>query len=151
MPLLFVAGKRVRNDDAINLMERSGVELLFIPCWKTMVKIPEEIVDEAKELAMQLEEADETFKWKWVHSYLKDVREQSCILLVIYSPTKNQAYRRGTYFMHRLRLMRFERIEKGYYWVKKYPSNLHYKLGDRITATPEDIKLVKEIKRITHR
>jgi len=151
MPLLFVDGKRVRNDDAIKLMERSGVEFLFIPCWKTMVKIPEEIVDEAEELALQLEGADETFRWKWVHSYLKEVREQNCVLFVLYSPTKDQAYSRGNYFTHKLGLIEFKRIKKGYYWIKKYPSNLHYKLGDRITATPEDIKLIEEIKHITHR
>jgi hypothetical protein len=90
-----------------------------------MVKVPEEIVDSAVKLATTVKKMDKTFRWKMIRSYHKDVRLQKCRLLVIYSPTKDQAYKRGSYFLHKLELNKFERLEKGYYWVKEYPSNLH--------------------------
>jgi hypothetical protein len=111
-----------------------------------MIKIPTEIISEAVVLAGELEKMDETFKWKWVYSYLPDVQRQRCVLFVIYSPTKDQAYKRGSYFMQKLRLTRFKRIEKGYYWVEEYQSNLHYKHANKIIILPEDNDLIEKVK-----
>jgi hypothetical protein len=109
-----------------------------------LVKVPKEIIAEAEALAEHLEKMDETFRWKWVYSYLPDVRKQECVLFVIYSPTKDQAYKRGTYFMSKLALSKFERIEKGYYWVEEYPSNLHHKEDNEITIHPEDAEFINK-------
>lgn len=124
-PLLIVNGREEDNLEALENLRKHGVRFLFIPCWKTMVKVPEEITEDAEELAESIEKRDKTFYWKMIRSYHRDVRLQKCKLLVIYSPTKDQAYRRGGYFLYKLELNKFERLRKGYYWVKKYPSNLH--------------------------
>jgi hypothetical protein len=144
--LLIVNGQKVENSKALELMEKYGIHFLFLPCWKTMVKVPKEIIAEAEALAERLEKMDETFRWKWVYSYLPDVRKQECVLFVIYSPTKDQAYKRGTYFMSKLALPKFERIEKGYYWVEEYPSNLHHKEDNEITIHPEDAEFINKVK-----
>jgi len=126
-PLLIVNGKEENNPEALENLAKMGIRFLFLPCWKTMVKVPEEITDNAEELAASIEKRDKTFQWKnfLIRSYHRDVRLQKCKLLVIYSPTKDRAYRRGGYFLHKLELNKFERLRKGYYWVKEYPSNLH--------------------------
>lgn len=124
-PLLIVNGKEENNPEALQNLRKRRVRFLFIPCWKTMVKIPEEITENAVGSAASIEKRDKTFRWKMIRSYHRDVRLQKCRLLVIYSPTKDQAYRRGSYFLHKLKLNKFERLRKGYYWVKEYPSNLH--------------------------
>jgi hypothetical protein len=144
--LLVVDGRRVEDGRALELMRSHGVEFLYMPCWKTMIKVPEEMVNEAKTLAETLEKMDETFKWKWVLSRLPDVQKQRCVLFVVYSPTKDQAYKRGSYFVKKLKLAKFRRIEKGYYWIEEYPSNLHYKHADKITITPEDADLVEMVR-----
>lgn len=124
-PLLLVDGEEENNAEALKYLSTSKVRFLYVPCWKTMVKVPEEIIDDAVELATRLEKRDRTFRWKIIQSYHKDICVQRCKLLVIYSPTKDQAFRRGGYFLHKLNLRKFERLMKGYYWVKEYPSNLH--------------------------
>lgn len=125
-PLLIVAGNEQNSPKALKILRKRGISFLFIPCWKTMVKIPEEIVDYGTELAEHIGKIDKTFQWKGpIRSYHRDVKMQKCKLLVIYSPTKDQAYRRGAFFFHRLKLKKIKRIKKGYYRVKKYPSNLH--------------------------
>jgi hypothetical protein len=55
------------------------------------------------------------------------VQEQKCILFVIYSPTKDQAYKRENYFMKKLKLTKFRRIEKGYYWVEEFSQTSAHK------------------------
>jgi len=97
MALLFVNGQRVKNAKALDFMKNHGIEFLFMPCWKTMIKVPEEIISDAVALAEELEKMDETFKWKWVRFYKPDIRRQKCVLFVIYSPNKDQAYKRGSY------------------------------------------------------
>jgi hypothetical protein len=144
--LLVVDGRKVKDGRALELLRSHGVEFLYMPCWKTMIKVPEEVLSEAKALAETLEKMDKTFKWKWVPSYLSDVRKQRCALFVIYSPTKDQAYKRGSYFVKKLKLMKIRRIEKGYYWVKEYPSNLHYKHADKVIITLEDADLVERVR-----
>ena len=68
--LLVVDGRKVKDGRALELLRSHGVEFLYMPCWKTMIKVPEEVLSEAKALAETLEKMDETFKWKWVPSYL---------------------------------------------------------------------------------
>jgi hypothetical protein len=146
MALLFVNGQRVENAKALDFMRNHGIEFLFMPCWKTMIKVPEEIISYAVALAEELGKMDETFKWKWVRSYKPDIRRQKCVLFVIYSPNKDQAYKRGSYFMQKLELTKFERINRGYYWVKEYPSNLHYKDDGEISIHPENNVLLEKLK-----
>jgi len=124
-PLLIVNGKEENSPEVLEYLRKRRVRFLFIPCWKTMVKVPEEITENAVELATGIERRDKTFRWKVIRSYHRDVRSQKCNLLVIYSPTRDQAYRRGGYFLHKLKLNNFKKLRKGYYWVKEYPSNLH--------------------------
>jgi hypothetical protein len=145
-PLLIVNGEKRSNLEALEKLRENRVRFLFIPCWKTMVKVPEEIVSNAEKLATNLRKIDRTFYWKIIRSYKKDVRQQKCRLLVIYSPSNDQAFRRGTYFLHKLELNKFERLIKGYYWVKKYPSNLHTvdSLGE-IHGSEDIVDKVKKI------
>jgi hypothetical protein len=144
--LLVVDGRKVEDSRALELLRSRGVEFLYMPCWKTMIKVPEEVLSEAEALAETLEKMDETFKWKAVPSYLSDVQDQRCVLFVIYSPTKDQAYKRGSYFVKKLMLTRFKRMEKGYYWVREYPSNLHYKRANKISIRPEDADLIEKVR-----
>ena len=125
-PMLVVNGVEIEDKKVLSLLKRKGIEFLFIPCWKTMVKIPLEKIEEAMRYAEELSKVDKTFFWKIISSRLPDVRSQKYMLLVIYSPTKDLAYKRGGYFLHKLNLKSCKRIKKGYYWVKKYPSNVHY-------------------------
>jgi hypothetical protein len=143
--LLVTNGRRVEDSKALKLMKNHNLSFLFMPCWKTLVKVPEEVVGEAEALAKRLEELDETFRWKRVSSYLPDVQKQGCVLFVIYSPARDQAYKRGSYFKQKLMLTRFKRIEKGYFWVEEYPSNLHYKQGNEMRILPEDAYVIKEV------
>jgi len=48
--------------------------------------------------------------------------------------------------MQKLELTKFERINRGYYWVKEYPSNLHYKDDDEISIHPENNVLLEKLK-----
>jgi len=147
--LLIVNGKKKSNPEALENLTKRRIRFLFIPCWKTMVKVPEEITDKAVELAASIKKKDKTFRWKIIRSYHRDVRLQKCKLLVIYSPTKDQAYRRGGYFLHKLELNKFERLRKGYYWVKEYPSNLHAVNSKGEIHGSDDI--VSEVKKILTR
>jgi hypothetical protein len=45
----------VENSKALELMEKYGIHFLFLPCWKTMFKVPKEIIAEAEALAEHLE------------------------------------------------------------------------------------------------
>lgn len=145
-PLLIVNGIRAEDEDILSLMRSKGIEFLFIPCWKTMVKIPLELTDEAVKYAQGLSSIDDTFFWKIIPSYLPDVKAQKCRLLVIYSPTRDLAYRRGGYFLHKLNLKKYKRIEKGYYWVKLYPSNLHH-----VDPDTGNIVVDKEYEELLHK
>jgi len=146
-PLLIVAGNKENSPKALKILRRKRISFLYIPCWKTMVKVPEEIADCAVVLANDVRKRDKTFRWKIIRSYHRDVNIQKCKLLVIYSPTKNQAYRRGSYFLHKLELKKFERLKKGYYWVKEYPSNLHAVDSQTGEIRGED-DILSEVKKI---
>jgi hypothetical protein len=121
----------------------------FMPCWKTMIKIPEEIVERAFELGEGLEREYEDFSFKITTSYKPDIRnEQRCKLMVVYSPTKDLAHIRGTKIMYGLKLKDFPQIEAPWYSVKEYPSNLHAGEGDNIHVLPVYEELVNRVKNI---
>lgn len=44
-PICYVDGRKVDNKDVEVLLTQECVDFLFMPCWKSMIKIPEEIVE----------------------------------------------------------------------------------------------------------
>jgi len=148
-PICFVDGEKIEEENVLNLLKENDVDGLFIPCWKTMIKIPKEIVENAFELGEGLERANEDFFFKIITSYKPDITfKQRCKLMVVYSPTNDLAYIRGNKIMGTLRLKDFSQIEAPWYWVKEYPSNLHAGEGDNIRAHSESEKLVNRVKEL---
>jgi len=148
-PICFVDGEKTQEEDVLNLLKENDVGGLFIPCWKTIIKIPNKIVDRAFELGKGLERAHEDFFFKITTSYKPDITfKQDAKLMVVYSPTKDLAYIRGNKIMYGLRLKEFPQIEAPWYWVKGYPSNLHAGEGDNIHIRSENEELVNSVKSI---
>lgn len=146
-PICFVEGEKIKEENVLNLLKENDVGGLFIPCWKTMIKIPNEIVERAFKLGEELERANEDFFFKIITSYKPDITfKQRCKLMVVYSPTNDLAYIRGNKIMCDLKLKEFPRIEAPWYWVKEYPSNLHAGEGDDIRTRSEYRKLVNRVK-----
>jgi len=148
-PICFVDGEKTQEEDVLNLLRESEVGGLFIPCWKTLIKIPNQIVERAIELGDELEEKYEDFFFKIITSYKPDITfKQDAKLMVVYSPTEDLAYIRGDKIMYGLRLKEFPQIEAPWYWVKEYPSNLHAGEGDDIHISSENEEFVNSIKSI---
>jgi len=130
-------------------IEQKNLEFLFMPCFKTMVKIPVEIVDQVFEKCCEIQEKkDETFIFKIIRSTKRDITiDQRCKLLVIYSPDKERAYKRGAWMIYLFNLDKNVNIHAPCYWVKRFPSNLHYteKETGRIVIHEEDNELLKGI------
>jgi len=113
-----------------------------------MIKIPEEIVEAVSRTCTEIEAKDETFKFKIISSYKPDMKRQRCKLLVIYSPTRDQAYRRAGWMVSKFGLKSFNRLEKGYYWVEEYRSNLHAKKEKMLLPNPYSDELCNKIKQM---
>ena len=135
-PICYVDGRKVDNKDVEVLLTQECVDFLFMPCWKSMIKIPEEIVETVFRVCTEIETKDETFKFKIIPSYKPDVKRQRCKLLVIYSPTRDQAYRRAGWIVSKFGLKSFNRLEKGYYWVEEYPAKLHVRKEGALLPEP---------------
>lgn len=147
MPICFIGGVRIEKDEVLDLLRDNGVESLFMPCWKTMVKIPTEIVEKASELGERLGEGYDDFSFKIITSYKQDIRdEQKCELMVVYSPTNDLAYVRGNKIMYSLNLKECPRIKMPYYWVKEYPSDLHAGEGADIHISSEGEELINQVR-----
>jgi len=147
--ICFVDGEKTQEEDVLNLLREHNVGGLFIPCWKTLIKIPNEIEERALELGEGLESEYEDFFFKITTSYKPDITcKQDAKLMVVYSPTKDLAYIRGNKIMYGLRLKEFSQIEAPWYSVKEYPSNLHAGEGDNIHIRPENEELVNSVKSI---
>jgi len=148
-PICFVGGEKIQEEAVLNLLSEKEVNSLFIPCWKTMIKIPDEIVERAFKFGEEFEKKYEDFSFKIITSYKPDIRnEQRCKLMVVYSPTKDSAYMRGNKIMCDLKLEEFPQIKGVYYRVKGYPSNFHAGEGDDIHIGSEGEKLVNSVKSI---
>ena len=149
IPICFVEGEKIQEEDVLNLLREKKIGSLFIPCWKTMIKTPNEIVEKAFKLGEELERKYEDFFFKIITSYKLDIsKEQRCKLMVVYSPTKDLAYIRGNKIMYGLKLKEFPRIKRPYYWVKGYPSDLHAGEGDDIHISSEGEELINRVKGI---
>lgn len=148
-PICFVDGEKIQKGEVLNLLKENDVGGLFIPCWKTMIKIPNKIVERAFELGDELEEKYEDFFFKIITSYKPDITfKQDAKLMVVYSPTEDLAYIRGNKIMYGLRLKEFPQIEAPWYSVKEYPSSLHAGEGDDIRIRSENEELVNSVKSI---
>ena len=148
-PICFVEGEKTQQEDVLNLLREHNVGGLFIPCWKTIIKIPNKIVERTLELGEGLEREYEDFFFKITTSYKPDITfKQDAKLMVVYSPTKDLAYIRGSKIMYGLKLKDFPQIEAPWYSVKEYPSNLHAGEGDDIHISSENEEFVNSIKSI---
>lgn len=148
-PLCFVDGEKNQKEDILDLLRERNVGGLFIPCWKTIIKIPNKIVERAFEFGEGLEREHEDFFFKITTSYKPDITfKQDAKIMVVYSPTKDLAYIRGTKIMYGLKLKDFPQIEAPWYSVKEYPSNLHAGEGDDIHIRSENEELVNSVKSI---
>lgn len=148
-PICFVDGEKNQKEDILDLLREHNVGGLFIPCWKTLIKIPNKIVERTLELGKGLEREYEDFFFKITTSYKPDITfKQDAKLMVVYSPTKDLAYIRGTKIMYGLKLKDFPQIEAPWYSVKEYPSSLHAGEGDDIHISSEGEELVNSVKSI---
>jgi hypothetical protein len=104
-------------------------ELIFIPCWKTMIKIPFQISKQKilKNLSL-LKKEKRRIIFKIISApYLPDVKNQQSYLLIIFSKEKWEAYEYGNKIKKLLNLDSFEGLKKGVFWVKRYPSPYHFR------------------------